>query len=601
MTKKIAIIGTNDIAVRLIADFNLPKLVNKIVWFGRDREKTKHMAMNLDMFRGSFSGGYPNSNLAEIVAGENMSDLAGADLVIITAGVSWPVGEFGDRLAELPFSAEIIEQYAASIKYYAPKSCVISVTNPLDTFIQYLLEETGFPPERVIGIGAHLDSTRFSECIKNIFIENNLPVKTCSAVAIGPHSGQNMVLLRSSILIDNKPLKNLIESSLVTTETLDKLLNQAEQNTYSEGFKRARILTDWRDDMEGSLETLIYLINEDKEYIGRIIDDVNKLPEAERSELFDSKNFLKAFIPALKLTSRVSKIFGTLSQSEQELKALWFAFINILELPVRESVKTLDYDLYFKFHIWMFIKSLDKEQKNYFFKMFNIEEYPEDTLGALKKLGIGIFKTDSLGPATAIFQVIVRYFNIVDAKEYSAWMIRLPINSFADTLNNRSYKLKHANFNCQGIITHPHLAPVSIFLPKGNQYSYGIEGVSTGVLAYIDQNGARPVDINITSEEQKKIIATAEELKRIKTEYGSIKQLTASGWQIAESLKNITDPKQRKDIYFKGITEHKERVKNTVNLQPRFFHTARSMPSITKAEIKKPTFSYKIPRLIRVF
>ncbi|KKL97118.1 hypothetical protein LCGC14_1837710, partial [marine sediment metagenome] len=54
---------------------------------------------------------------------------------------------------------------AYRIRFFAPNSTVIVVTNPVDELSDVVLEVTGFPFERIISFGNRLDTARFRESI----------------------------------------------------------------------------------------------------------------------------------------------------------------------------------------------------------------------------------------------------------------------------------------------------------------------------------------------------------------------------------------------------------------------------------------------------
>jgi malate/lactate dehydrogenase len=260
MTKKTVIIGTNKIAQELINLLMEEYSSKHIVVFGRDKgahlsttQRFLNAELVVDEFnrRKKYHAKYQHFSTGKesltIEVGRSPQDMAGAHVIAITAGESWPVVEFEDRMAELPFSASIIQQYAQSIKQFAPHAFVATVTNPLDIFTWYLKEEIEFPTNQIVGIGPSLDSRRYQDSIKNVFKNAGITIEDCTALTVGPHSSRDMVLLRNSIRFDGKLLTEQSADSpiakLSPTE-LDALLTQAEQATRQRGFKVAALLTE---------------------------------------------------------------------------------------------------------------------------------------------------------------------------------------------------------------------------------------------------------------------------------------------------------------------------------------------------------------------
>ncbi len=115
------------------------------------------------------------------------ADIAGSDIVIVTAGLPRKPGMSRDDL--LGVNAKIMSQVAEGIKQYAPDSIVIIISNPLDVMVTMCQKITGFPPERVIGQAGVLDSNRFCAFIA---WELGVSVRDVNAMVLGGH-GDTMV------------------------------------------------------------------------------------------------------------------------------------------------------------------------------------------------------------------------------------------------------------------------------------------------------------------------------------------------------------------------------------------------------------------------
>src|SRR3990172_9272121 len=84
--------------------------------------------------------------------------MAGADVVIVTAGLPRKPGMSRDDLLEVNF--KIIQAVGENIRRHAPSSFVIVMTNPLDAMVYAMQRVTGFPAQRVAGMAGALDSAR---------------------------------------------------------------------------------------------------------------------------------------------------------------------------------------------------------------------------------------------------------------------------------------------------------------------------------------------------------------------------------------------------------------------------------------------------------
>ncbi len=131
-------------------------------------------------------------------------DMAGADVVIVTAGLPRKPGMSRDDLIDV--NAKIIKDVAANIKAKAPNAFVIVVTNPLDAMVYLMKKETGFPAERVIGMAGVLDSARF-RCF--VAMEAGVSPVDVVAMVLGGH-GDDMVPVLSACSVAGVPLTRFL-------------------------------------------------------------------------------------------------------------------------------------------------------------------------------------------------------------------------------------------------------------------------------------------------------------------------------------------------------------------------------------------------------
>jgi malate dehydrogenase len=96
---------------------------------------------------------------ASIEGTNDYADIAGADVVIITAGLARKPGMSRDDLLEKNLG--IMKQVAAGVRDNAPDAFVIVISNPLDAMVYTFKEISGFPKNRVVGMAGILDSARF--------------------------------------------------------------------------------------------------------------------------------------------------------------------------------------------------------------------------------------------------------------------------------------------------------------------------------------------------------------------------------------------------------------------------------------------------------
>ncbi|MDE1834701.1 MAG: malate dehydrogenase [Candidatus Micrarchaeota archaeon] len=143
------------------------------------------------------------------------ADIAGSDIVVITAGAQRKEGMSRDDL--LKVNAQIVGGIAKEIKSKAPSSKVIVVSNPLDAMVYITKKITGFDKRSVIGMAGALDSSRFSSFIA---AELKASVNEISSTVLGSH-GDSMVPLPRFTTVSKKPI-----TELISPERLNQLVER---------------------------------------------------------------------------------------------------------------------------------------------------------------------------------------------------------------------------------------------------------------------------------------------------------------------------------------------------------------------------------------
>lgn len=145
-------------------------------------------------------------------------DIAGSDVIIITAGIARKPGMSRDDL--LKTNAGIMKSVCQGIKENAPDSIVIVVSNPLDAMAFVAKETLGFPPHRVIGMAGILDSARFKTFIAEAA---NVSVEDVHAFVLGGH-GDTMVPMPNHCSIGGAPL-----SSFLSEEKIESIIDRTRK------------------------------------------------------------------------------------------------------------------------------------------------------------------------------------------------------------------------------------------------------------------------------------------------------------------------------------------------------------------------------------
>jgi len=173
----------------------------------------------LDIVQGSAIEGYD----ALIRGSNDYADIAGADVVVVTAGIPRKPGMSRDDL--IGVNVGIVKTVGEAIKKHCPQAFVITITNPLDVMVWVMREACGLPPQRVVGMAGILDSARFRYFLAQEF---GVSVEDVTAFVLGGH-GDTMVPLVRYSTVAGIPLPDLVKIGWTTQERLDKIVQRTRE------------------------------------------------------------------------------------------------------------------------------------------------------------------------------------------------------------------------------------------------------------------------------------------------------------------------------------------------------------------------------------
>jgi len=209
--KKIALIGAGMIGGTL-AHLAAKKEMGDIVLF--DIAEGMPQGKALDLAQCGPIEGFD----ANIKGTNDYADIAGADVVIVTAGVPRKPGMSRDDL--LGINLGVMKSVGEGIKNHAPDAFVICITNPLDAMVWALREFSGLPANKVVGMAGVLDSARFATFLAWEF---GVSVKDVNAFVLGGH-GDTMVPVLEYSTISGIPVTDLVKMGKSTKEKLDAIV-----------------------------------------------------------------------------------------------------------------------------------------------------------------------------------------------------------------------------------------------------------------------------------------------------------------------------------------------------------------------------------------
>jgi malate dehydrogenase len=211
--KKIALVGAGNIGGTLAHLIGLKELGDVVLF---DIADGVPQGKALDIAQSAPVEGFD----ATYAGANDYSAIAGADVVIVTAGVPRKPGMSRDDL--IGTNAKVMAAVGEGIKANCPDAFVICITNPLDAMVWVLRELSGLPHNKVVGMAGVLDSARFRCFLAEEF---NVSVEDVTAFVLGGH-GDTMVPLVRYSTVAGIPLPDLVKMGWTTQERLDEIVTR---------------------------------------------------------------------------------------------------------------------------------------------------------------------------------------------------------------------------------------------------------------------------------------------------------------------------------------------------------------------------------------
>lgn len=213
---KIAIIGAGGNVGAAVAQWAVQKELGDLVLIDLKAGPAEGRALDLTQ-----CGPWEGFNSTSFVATDKPEAMAGADVIVMTAGVPRKPGQSREEL--IGINAGIVKGICGDVKKHAPDAILIVVSNPLDAMVFVAKQVTGFPRERVIGSAGVLDSARFRTYLA---LATGVSVEDVQAIVLGAHTDKDMVPIISTAMIGNVPIAKFLSP---------EKLNEVVENTKKGG------------------------------------------------------------------------------------------------------------------------------------------------------------------------------------------------------------------------------------------------------------------------------------------------------------------------------------------------------------------------------
>ena len=197
---KIAIIGAGGNVGAAVAQWAVQKELGDLVLIDIKAGPAEGRALDLTQ-----CGPWEGFNSTSFVAIDKAEAMAGADVVVMTAGVPRKPGQTREELINI--NAGIVKGICSDVKKHAPDAVLVVVSNPLDAMVFVAKQVTGFPRERVIGSAGVLDSARFRTYLA---LAAGVSVEDVQGIVLGAHTDKDMVPIVSTAMIGNVPVSKFL-------------------------------------------------------------------------------------------------------------------------------------------------------------------------------------------------------------------------------------------------------------------------------------------------------------------------------------------------------------------------------------------------------
>lgn len=219
--RRVAVVGTGMVGSTFAYAMTVMGAARELALIDRTPEKAEGEAMDL-------RHGLALLEPVSIEAG-GYELCAGADVVVITAGK--PQQEGQTRLDLAKQNSEIMRRIISRIMEHNPEPILLVVANPVDVLTKVALKQSGLSPQRVLGSGTVLDSSRFRTLLS---AHCGLDPRNVHARVLGEH-GDSEVLVWSQVNLAGLPMSEYCQSC--RRGCLDAIRDRLEKEVPSAAYE----------------------------------------------------------------------------------------------------------------------------------------------------------------------------------------------------------------------------------------------------------------------------------------------------------------------------------------------------------------------------
>jgi len=204
---KITIFGIGHVGSTLAYTLMLKDLTSELVLVDQSLEKAQSDAQDLNHALTFTDHIIP-------IKGGDILESEKSDIVIVTASVPWRQ-EYKSRFDLGPGNLALLQDILPQIAQLSPDAKLIIVTNPLDIMTYFAIKISGFPANRVLGVGTLIDSARFRKILSEKYLIHPDDIR---AYILGEHGDTQFPAISAAYtggvkIEDSDEIRSLMEAS----------------------------------------------------------------------------------------------------------------------------------------------------------------------------------------------------------------------------------------------------------------------------------------------------------------------------------------------------------------------------------------------------
>ena len=258
--QRIGIVGAGNVGVAAAFALFVQKNCSEIVLVDVNKERTRGEAMDL-MHGQAYVGRI-------VVRAGEYEDLAGCQVVVVTAGASQKPGE--SRLDLLNRNAAIFRSIAEGLDRHALDAIVVVASNPVDILTYMMQKMSERPHHRVIGTGTMLDTSRFRALLGEYY---EVSPRSVHGYILGEHGDSEFPAWSTLTIGGKSPFRSTILGKKWNDDDMTELVGRVRNAAYE--IINAKGYTNWAIGLV--ISTLAGIIIDDR----RSIEPVSSLLTGE--------------------------------------------------------------------------------------------------------------------------------------------------------------------------------------------------------------------------------------------------------------------------------------------------------------------------------